>query len=69
MSEVYMILVRKSPLKFSGAGPSGRAARGVGPDRLDAETVGSSPAESIDVCLSLFFIFIYLSPYHQRYIV
>jgi hypothetical protein len=26
------------------AGPSGRAVRGVGPDRLYAETVGSNPA-------------------------
>jgi hypothetical protein len=26
------------------AGPTGRAIRGIGHDRLDAETVGSNPA-------------------------
>jgi hypothetical protein len=31
-------------IRHQGAGPSGRAVRGVGLDSLDVESVGSNPA-------------------------
>jgi hypothetical protein len=51
------------------AGPSGRTVWSVGLDRLGVDTVGSNPAQGLDVCHRLFIVIIYLSPYYQRYVV
>jgi hypothetical protein len=54
------------------AGPRGRAVWEIRVDRIDAETVGSYPVYSMDICARVFTIIItviHLSPYHWHYIV
>jgi hypothetical protein len=62
------LMLQVNQQRHYSAGPSGRSVSGVGPDHLDAETVGSNPVWGMAVCPCLFII-IHLSIYHWRYVV